>query len=201
MTEQINDQISAFIDDELSSEESALLVRRFERDTDARSRALRYTLIGAALRGELLEPSPILLRRRVAAALSGVSPAVMRAPVRWRARLARPLLGLGIAASVAVAAIGGLRLVNDARLAPETVAGAPAPVALQAREPVVAPSYVVPQEVAEGRPITPPIRLTNYVMHHSEYTSRLSRTSVNSNVVGAATEPPVAPADDAEAQQ
>jgi hypothetical protein len=36
MTEQINDQISAFIDDELSADESALLVRRFERDPDAR---------------------------------------------------------------------------------------------------------------------------------------------------------------------
>ena len=41
MTEQINDQISAFIDDELSPEESALLVRRFERDARARGQATR----------------------------------------------------------------------------------------------------------------------------------------------------------------
>ena len=39
MTEQISDQISAFIDDELSDEESAFLLRRFERDADARNRA------------------------------------------------------------------------------------------------------------------------------------------------------------------
>ncbi len=39
MTDQINDQISAFIDNELSADESALLVRRFERDTDSRARA------------------------------------------------------------------------------------------------------------------------------------------------------------------
>jgi negative regulator of sigma E activity len=58
MTDQINDQISAFIDNELSADESALLVRRFERDPDSRKRAMRYTLIGASLRGELLEPHP-----------------------------------------------------------------------------------------------------------------------------------------------
>ena len=32
MTEQINDQISAFIDDELPDQESTFLLRRFERD-------------------------------------------------------------------------------------------------------------------------------------------------------------------------
>jgi hypothetical protein len=63
-------------------------------------------------------------------------------------------------------------------------------VPLQARDAVEAPSYVVPPEVAEGRVVTPPIRLTNYLMHHGEYASRLSRTSVHSNVVSAAPEQP-----------
>ena len=48
------------------------------------------------------------------------------------------------------------------------------------------PSYVVPQEVAGAPVLQPAVRLTNYVVHHSEYASRLSRTSVRSNVVGAA---------------
>ncbi len=47
------------------------------------------------------------------------------------------------------------------------------------------PAYVVPQEVSEGRAVTPPIRLTNYLMHHGEYASGLSRTTVHSNVVSA----------------
>ena len=51
MTDQISDQISAFIDDEVSDEESAFLIRRFEHDSDARSQAARY-MIGAALRNE-----------------------------------------------------------------------------------------------------------------------------------------------------
>jgi hypothetical protein len=46
-------------------------------------------------------------------------------------------------------------------------------------------SYVVPREVAEGRAVVPTIRLTNYLVHHGEYASGLSRTSVHSNVVTA----------------
>src|SRR5688572_19463230 len=108
MTDQINDQISAFIDNELPADESALLVRRFERDPEARARALRYTLIGSALRGELLEPHPSVLRQRVAAALSGAGAPVIHTKARehWSTRFARPALGVGIAATVAVAAIG-----------------------------------------------------------------------------------------------
>ena len=195
MTEQINDQISAFIDDELSAEESALLVRRFERDQDAQARAARYTLIGCALRGELLEPHADSLRQRLAQVLSGAAPAVPKpaasaASERFAGGLTRPMLGLGIAAAVAVVAIGSLRMINDARVVPGG-AGLPAPVALQARDVEVAPSYVVPREVPQRRAVTPPIRLTNYLVHHGEYASRLTRTLVNSNVVSTVTEPAI----------
>jgi sigma-E factor negative regulatory protein RseA len=187
MTDQINDQISAFIDNELSADESALLVRRFERDPEARARAMRYTLIGASLRGELLEPHPSVLRQRVAAALSGAPPSAPKARERWTERVARPLLGVGIAAAVAVVAIGALRSMNEPAVSP----GALLPVAatpLQTRDAVVAPSYVVPQDTDQSRTVAP-IRLTNYLMHHGEFASGLTRTSVNSNVVGAALEP------------
>jgi sigma-E factor negative regulatory protein RseA len=196
MTEQINDQISAFIDDELSEEESALLVRRFERDSNARAQALRYTMIGAALRGEVLDPHSSALRRRIAAALDGVVPATGRPAPRWSARYARPLLGFGIAAAVAVAAIGTLRFVNDAGVAPSGAAGG----TVLARDQAVAPSYVVPQDATPAGPVTSPIRLTNYLIHHSEYASGLGRASVSSNVVGASVEPMPAQAEDAESQ-
>ncbi|HUQ53385.1 MAG TPA: sigma-E factor negative regulatory protein [Gammaproteobacteria bacterium] len=184
MTEQINDQISAFIDNELSADESALLVRRFERDTEARSRAMRYTLIGSALRGELLEPHPSVLRQRLSAALSGTTTSVARTRERWTERLARPLLGLGIAATVAVVAIGALRSMNDASVVSSV--GAPLTTqTLPARD-----SYVVPVDAEESR-VDAPIRLTNYLMHHGEFASGLTRTSVNSNVVGATLTPAV----------
>jgi len=185
MTEQISDQTSAFIDDELSDEESAFLLRRFERDADARNRALRYTMIGAALRDELL-PDHTLLRRRIAVALTGAPLPAQRAPSRWRSRYVRPLLAFGIAASVAVAALVGLRALNDARLGAPGSGAALSAAPLQTRAAEPAPSYVVPQEVADAPAVAPAVRLTNYVVHHSEYASRLSRTSVRSNVVGAA---------------
>jgi sigma-E factor negative regulatory protein RseA len=192
MTEQISDQISAFIDDELPDEESAFLLRRFERDDDARSRAVRYTLIGAALREELLGPDPAILRRRIAVALTGAAlPAQPRPAARVQWRYLRPVVGVGIAATVAIASIVGLRAMNFARVgAPHAGSALSAP--LQARTPAPAPSYVVPRDVADAPAIAPAVRLTNYVMHHSEYASRLSRTSVHSNVVGAAEVLPVA---------
>ena len=191
MTDQINDQISAFIDDELSDEESAFLLRRFERDSGSRDLAVRYTLIGSALRGELLGPDPAILRRRIAIAMTGAPIAATRTPVaRWHARIARPLIGVGIAASVAIAAVGGLRLINDARLADGASApGLTASSPREMREIVAAPSYVVPQEVSDGPVVAPAIRLTNYLVHPGEYASRLSRTSVHSNVVGAVETP------------
>lgn len=186
MTEQINDQISAFIDDELSADESALLVRRFERDSEARARAMRYTLIGSALRGELLEPHPSVLRQRVAAALNGTVPAAAKRRA-GASRLNRPVVGFGIAAAVALVAIGSLRLLNGT--GPESVAPLAADLAAPAiREAADAPSYVVPRDVTERRVAMPPIRLTNYLMHHGVYASSLARTTVNSNAVGAATD-------------
>jgi sigma-E factor negative regulatory protein RseA len=187
MTEQINDQISAFIDNELPADESALLVRRFERDPEARARAMRYTLIGAAMRGELLDPHPTVLRQRVAAALAGAAPSTARVRAGWSERFARPLLGLGIAAAVAIVAIGALRFLNDESFAP---GGAPGAAPLQTNVPVPEPSYVVPQEVDETRVVTPPTMLTNYLIVHREYASGLTRNAVSSNVVGAATETP-----------
>jgi negative regulator of sigma E activity len=182
MTDRINDQISAFIDNELPDDESALLVRRFERDSEARARAMRYTLIGSALRGELLEPHPSVLRQRVAAALSGVTPGVARGRQRQSLRFGAPLARIGIAAAVAVVAIGGLRWFNDVEPATGAVVGP-----LVTRE--TPDSYIVPEPTDQSRTIpVVPVTLTTYLMHHSEYASQLTRNSVSSNVVGAAME-------------
>ncbi len=188
MTEQISDHISAFIDDELSDEESAFLLRRFERDADARNRAARYTMIGAALRDELSADHSIL-RRRIAVALTGTVPSAQQRPApRLQWRYFRPAVGVGIAATVAVAAIVGLRAVNVARVgAPGAPATASAPLQTRAAEQV--PSYVVPPDVPDvpgAGMATGTVRLTNYVMRHSEYATRLNRASVHANVVGAA---------------
>jgi hypothetical protein len=48
-------------------------------------------------------------------------------------------------------------------------------------------SYVVPQDsqqVVSGPTVQAPIRFTDYLVQHGEYTSLLSRTSVHSALVG-----------------
>jgi negative regulator of sigma E activity len=184
ISEPVHDQVSAFLDDELSEEQTAFLVRRFERDAEIRDQLVRYAIIGSTLRGELVRPDHDVLRRRVAAALGGAAPPQQRAPAAnlWRAKAARPLVRFGIAAAVAVAAVFALRSVNDLRSSPATaLVGRP----VQTRQWSEPPSYVVPRDAVETQGVMAPIRLTNYMMHHGEYASRLSRTSVHSNVVGA----------------
>lgn len=182
MSEQIHDQVSAFLDDELSAEECAFLVRRFDRDPEARSKLVRYSLIGSALREELLLPEPDMLRRRIQCALDGTAPparavpAAARPPAAANARWANPAVGLGVAASVAVAALFSIRAINE----DEGTASSPARVTAS-----TVPSYIVPGDSPDARVIAPvPIRLTNYLLHHGEY-ARLSRTSVHTSVVGA----------------
>jgi hypothetical protein len=60
-------------------------------------------------------------------------------------------------------------------------------------------SYVVPPDTDAPRLAYPTVRLTNYMMQHGEYASRLSRTSVHSNVV--TTGQPAVPGDDGSAEQ
>lgn len=187
MSEQIQDQISAFTDDELSAEECAFLVRRLERDPKTRDSVLRYSIIGAALRGELPNPDPDVLRRRVRAELDGVRALEqVRESTAVRSRYFRPAVGLGIAASVAVAALALLNTVNsplDASDPVSQVADASSGFGLQ--DP---PSYVVPSEAAGSLSVgdtlsPPPIRLTNYLITHGQYAPGIRRTSIHTHVI------------------
>jgi len=189
MTGKIQDQISAFNDDELSPDECEFLVRRLERDPESREKVLRYAVIGAALRGELLGPDPDVLRNRLRQALDGVSLVPRRTSDTpgFATRMIRPALGAGIAASVA--ALGLLVLNNLASI--ELRGGTPLVAAQQTAagdRTTQAPSYVVPQEsavilgVAEPL-IQQPILLTNYLVQHGEYAFGIGRTSIHSSVV------------------
>jgi len=189
MTGQIQDQISAFADDELSSDECEFLVRRLERDPESREKVLRYAVIGAAIRGELLGSEPDVLRDRLRLTLEGVSVAEKTTADSpgWAARIIRPVLAVGIAASVA--ALGLLALNNIAQRGESD--GTPVMAGQQSiagDQNSQALSYVVPQDsgVALGvaeQIIQPPILLTNYLVQHGEYAFGIGRRSIDSDVV------------------
>jgi len=88
--------------------------------------------------------------------------------MRWLVRIA------GVLAAVALV---GLRNINQSSLDASEAADTALPLA---NEPE---SYVVPPAIIQARIISPPIRLTNYLVQHGSYASMLTRTSVQANVV------------------
>lgn len=195
MSEQIHEQISAFLDDELSAEESAFLVRRLSSDALARRQTVRYATIGSVLREDAVLSNSTLLRDRIHAVLDGVpvNPSAVGSASRRSGRYTRMAATAGVAGAVAVMSLLGLRALNDDL--PESSRVQSATVAPGAwTEP---DSYVVPGDNTRTTQVAaPPIRLTNYLMQHGNYASTLNRTSVHSHVIGKLESDPAADAAD-----
>jgi sigma-E factor negative regulatory protein RseA len=192
MSEQIREQVSAFLDGELPDTETELLLKRLTRDGELRDSFGRYALIGEALRGQ---GSQILTRgfaARVNLAIDG-DPAQAAAPAaparvpRWW----RPLAGVTVAAGVAAVAIVALqqRAISPAMRAalPPTALNVVAPPQTVERNPAEsvpgagpreALSYTVPATSADAPSALAPARLTNYVFAHSKYSSGLGQRGV-----------------------
>jgi sigma-E factor negative regulatory protein RseA len=204
MSEQIREQVSAFLDGELPDTETELLLKRLTRDGELRESFGRYALIGEALRGA---GSQILTRgfaARVNLAIDG-EPAQAaahalpaRAPRWWR-----PLAGVTVAAGVAAVAIvalqqraisprvGGTAPITAQNVIAPLKAAAPGQVSLQGgggpREPL---SYTVPATSTDAPSTITPARLTNYVFAHSKYSSVLGRRGVLADLLIEDEEPP-----------
>lgn len=165
MTANAHEQLSALLDGELPEAEVAMAVRRVTRDQEMRATALRYSLIGDALRNELPPGRPVDLVARVSAALATGPATATVAPKRMR-HLARYGAGLAVAASVAMVAL----------------------LALPGRQQVEAPPMLSATEVAspapEQRMMLPPVytraagggpdRLTRYYVNHTGYAPPVS---------------------------
>jgi sigma-E factor negative regulatory protein RseA len=196
MSEQIREQVSAFLDGELPNSETELLLKRLTRDGELRESFGRYALIGEALRG----PGPLMAKGfavRVNSAIDGEPlPAhghgsQVRAPRWWR-----PFAGAAVAAGVAVVAVVALQ---QRAVAPTLRPGAPlsaqnAPAAAASVSPVQPPreaiSYTVPAASPAAATGIPPARLTNYVFAHSRYSSGLDQRGVLADMLIEADEQP-----------
>src|ERR1700722_5296777 len=110
MSEQIREQVSAFLDGELPDTETELLLKRLTRDGELRESFGRYALIGEAIRGT----SGALLTRgfagRVNIAIDGEAvPAHGQGTRAGAPRWWRPFAGVAVAAGVAAVAIVALQ--------------------------------------------------------------------------------------------
>lgn len=158
-------QLSAYVDDELPQNEAELLLRRLSQDVKLRQEVAEYLAIGRVMRGEVGVAGIDGIRNRVLAAIddtAGTTDAVIEKEPATRAL--KPLIGVAIAATVALAAIFGLQQttgVDD--------------VALQEGNPLrveVVPDYAPQQDL-----------LRQYFLSHGETSSQLGANGMKSRLV------------------
>jgi negative regulator of sigma E activity len=127
MNEAIKTQISAFVDGELPDSEADLLLRRMTQDAELRRVAADYLEFGRIMRSESSVRNIERLRERIAAALDDkVVEQDEVGPDLESGKALRPLVGVAMAASVALIAIFGLQMtpgVDTQAPATDTVAG------------------------------------------------------------------------------
>jgi negative regulator of sigma E activity len=203
MSEQILEQVSAFLDGELPGSETELLLKRLMRDAELRESFGRYALFGECVRGGGHARASRGFAARVNRAIDGEPKAGEPPFNRSRSRAAwwRPFAGAAVAAGVAAVAVVALqqRAIGPALRAPTTAQAVPdAGLAPQPRfaqhaamtaqgggeAPREALSYTVPAMVtvptmaSDAPAALPAARLTSYVFAHSKYSSVLGTNDV-----------------------
>jgi negative regulator of sigma E activity len=187
--EELDSQLSAMFDDELSPAQCELLAKRLARDPALRARWGRYALIGAAMRAEPALRLDSAMAKRVTVALASEPLpeqgfGALRAPRRGRfGRWQQAIVGSAVAAGVAAVAILALRtqLPAEVQIAD---ANTVAPAAIVAsNEP---DSYVVPS-VIDPPSMIPTTELANYVVAHSEFAAPVVRRNTLSTLMASDT--------------
>ncbi len=169
MTDNTKERISALIDSELSSVNTADTLSRLEQSTELRGTWERYHLIGDTLRGEGVRESAEGIAERVREHIRG-EPAVIARPIpinrpKTGDRLVRPLVGAAIAASVAAVAV-----ITLPRITGELPAAGPVQVVSK----TVVPEPYANQAGTRWKNLAEPAlesKLNRYLENHSEYAS------------------------------
>jgi sigma-E factor negative regulatory protein RseA len=167
MSDEIREQLSALVDDELDEVERPLLLGRLERDSGLRQVLGRYQLISEVMRGSG-QVATLGVAERVRRALEQENTLpetnkddAKEAGLRWL----KPVAGLAVAASVAVAALLVVTSVQQPTV--------DEPPAVASAENVVKP----PQASGEvWERIEPRIdkRMAGYLVNHNEYAASRS---------------------------
>ncbi len=192
MTDRVKEQLSTFLDGELPEQETALLLKRLERDDDLRGALSRYSLIGAVLRNDGDAPAARQVAARVSAAIAK-EPLRVSAFVRFprRETLLRSLTGLAVAATVALGAVLLVQQVGSQDPeAPEAVLAqaidSPVePVSESADAGVDAATPYVTPPATDAPGSIAPAQLANYLVAHYGYATPLVRRSVGAGLMRA----------------
>ena len=220
MSEQIREQVSAFLDGELPGSEMELLLKRLTRDADLRESFGRYSLIGEALRGSERSVISRGFAARVNQAIDGeTAPVALPSTQLNVSKWWKPFAGVAVVAGVAAVAVVALqqRAISPAARLPlsatiSTISTAPLsgnstsapahqidlPAATaanyepgQTRE---ALSYTVPPAINPDAPaVMPAGRLTNYVFAHSRYSYGLGQRGMLADLLIEDDDAPVVP--------
>jgi negative regulator of sigma E activity len=157
-------QVSAFVDGELPENEAELLLRRMSQDLELRQAVAEYLAIGRLMRAEPGLAGADRLHERIAAAIDDrPADADDSASNTVASKAVRPLAGIAIAATVALAAIFALQQTPGVD---ELPADAPLPVA------DVVPGIDQQEE-----------RQRQYFLNHAETSSQFGANGMNSRVV------------------
>lgn len=167
MNDAIRMQISAFVDGELPQNEAELLLRRMCQDRDLRQQAAEYLAMGRVMRGERSLSGAGKLRERISAALDDQSlQADIEIPVTSAPRFLRPVAGVAIAATVALAALLGLQQLSGV---PGTNVDPDIDIVADEN------TYIVPQQDDD--------QLREYFLRHSASASYWGANNFNSRLV------------------
>jgi sigma-E factor negative regulatory protein RseA len=176
MSEQIREQVSAFLDGELPASETELLLKRLTRDPELRHSFGRYALIGETLRGG---SSQAYLTRhfadRVNRAIDGELAAPALPAISGRSGWWRPIAGTAVAATVAAVAVVALQ---QRAVAPGARSAQPMVVQSVALKEPLAYTVVPAVATATPPPVVPAARFTSYVFAHSKYSVGLGPGSL-----------------------
>jgi anti-sigma factor RsiW len=167
-------QVSAFVDGELPDNEADLLLRRMSQDAALRRQAAEYLDIGRAMRGEASVPGIDRMLERVSADIEDrpIEPLPDIETVEDRESGAvRPLVGVAVAASVALVALFSLQL------------RPPAEPTEPAETIEVPPTVVVTQEAV--LPVQPALdeELHRYYLSHGATSSQFGANGMNARLV------------------
>jgi sigma-E factor negative regulatory protein RseA len=184
MTDKLNEQVSALLDNELSDKEASSVLAKISQDQELRQKWERYHMIGDVMRGEVVSIDAGEISERVKEQID-LEPAIISIPKKeknrsWKSNWVKPAAGAALAASVATVVVlnapGFLGTTDTAQPLTASTINTPPPKQFVnvANVNKIPPTPAFSQNVTGTRwkNLKEPSlesRLNSYLVNHSEY--------------------------------